>query len=335
MSCCPAKASASDVKGHTSAWVSLVSLGKLRDASVSTGYATEQVGVAVSIPTPRVDVGSGGHQRISFSPALGRRQVDPRLVGWRLVEAKSPESTGKLDRVAGERTTLLSPGICRPTCGEGQQQDGWHSRSSFRASWRSPSRVDSTVASRCQEAPRRTRRHAAVRVVPSQRLLRWPTPRLATEVLFMLVYSPLAHDLPSEVANTCFACYHRLHVLKVFLNVIFQEASCVFLYEGMQAGRADSRCQSGRGYFRDGLVFLIPLRMSRQDVNFAGTVGAAGYHVATWITLRSDKLATRPRGVMGTTKFEVCRSHGAIESARGVSSSGWPVGVCLLDTSEA
>ena len=64
----------------------------------------------------------------------------------------------------------------------------------------------------------------------------------------------------------------------------------------MQADRTDSRYRSGWSYFRDGLVFLIPLQMSRQEVNSAGTVGAAGYHVATLITLRSD--VTRPMVVL-------------------------------------
>ena len=54
----------------------------------------------------------------------------------------------------------------------------------------------------------------------------------------------------------------------------------------MQSGRTDSRYHSGGRYFRDGLVLLIPLQMIHQEVNFAGTVGAAGYHVATSITLR-------------------------------------------------
>ena len=152
---------------------------------------------------------ASSRRRISISESIFHSHlVDANLIYVSLAgnswKPRASVSTRKLDRVADERTTLLSPGICRPTLGKGQQQDGWHSRSSFWASWRSLSRVDSRVGSRCQEAPGRTRRHAAVRVVPSQRLFRWPIPRLATEVLFMLVYPPPAQDLPSEVAKQMF-----------------------------------------------------------------------------------------------------------------------------------
>ena len=207
VSCCPSsqttpKASASRCEGPH---VRVGEPGAARQIArhkVGIGYVIKQIGgllehLAVPIPTPRVDVGSGGHQRINFSSHL----VDANLIyvslagdSWKL---RASVSTGKLDRVADrvadERTTLLSPGICRPTRGEGQQQDGWRSRCSFQASWLSPSRVDSTLGVPLS-------RGATSNTTPHGSAC-YAQPALASMGCTTSCHRSVAQDLPSEVAN--------------------------------------------------------------------------------------------------------------------------------------